>query len=104
MALAELELSAAPCHEPCHDRRQVRYDVRGLRVDSRRWVMSTTTRISPVSGVPARLADQGIPSSDCRPHPRRSPLSHSVSLTNPLADRRPRLRVPAPCWGILDAR
>jgi len=29
MALAELELSAAPCHEPCHDRRQVRYDVRG---------------------------------------------------------------------------
>jgi hypothetical protein len=26
-------------------------------VASRRWVMSTTTHVSPVSGVPARLAD-----------------------------------------------
>jgi hypothetical protein len=26
----------------------------------RRWVMSTTTRVSPVSGVPTRPADQGI--------------------------------------------
>ena len=58
MALAGLELSAAPCHEPCQDWQQVRYDMRGLRVDSRRWVMSHTTRVSHVSGVPARLADQ----------------------------------------------
>lgn len=57
MTLAELELSAAPCHEPCHDWRQVRYDMRELRVDSSRWVMSTTTHLSPVSGVTERLAD-----------------------------------------------
>ncbi len=36
MALAELELSAAPGHELCQDWRQVSYDVCGLRVDSRR--------------------------------------------------------------------
>jgi hypothetical protein len=48
MALAELELSAAPCHEPCQDCQQVKYDMRGLRVDSRRWVMSSATRVSPV--------------------------------------------------------
>lgn len=60
MALAELELSAAPCHEPCQDWRQVRYDMRELRVDSSRSVMSHTTRVFFVSGVPAPLADQGI--------------------------------------------
>jgi hypothetical protein len=50
MALAELELSAAPCHEPCQDSRQVRYDVCGLRVDSRRWVMTHTTLVSAILG------------------------------------------------------
>lgn len=31
--------------------------MRELRVDSSRWVMSTTTHLSPVSGVTERLAD-----------------------------------------------
>ncbi len=56
--------------------------------------MSHTTRVSHVSGVPARLADQGIPGSDCRRRPGRSPPYRSVSLANPLADRCPSLRVP----------
>src|SRR5215470_19415692 len=53
--------------------------------------MSTTTR---VSGVPGRLADQGIGGGDCRLHPRPSPPSRSVSLANPLADRVRNLSVP----------
>lgn len=55
MALAELELSAAPCHEPCQDWQQVRYDMRGLRVDSRRWVMSSATYVSRVSDDLSRM-------------------------------------------------
>ena len=52
-----------------------------------RWVTSTTTHVSPVSGVPARLADQGIGAMTCRLRPRRSPPFRSVWLANPLADQ-----------------
>jgi len=49
------------CHFCCH------------RPSDRRWVMSITTHVSPVSDVPARPRDLDIEVSDRRPRPRRSP-------------------------------
>jgi len=48
--------------------------------------MSTTTHVSPVSGVPARLADQAKASMGRRRCLTSSPPSRPVSLANPLAD------------------
>ena len=69
------------------------------------WVMSQTTHVSHVSGVPARLAEQGKGGHDGRLRPRPSPPSRSVSLANPSADRCRNPRVPPfhargrpPCW------
>ena len=39
----------------------------------RRWVMSTTTHVSPVSGVPGHLADQAKASPNVAGVPRRLP-------------------------------
>ena len=69
-----------------------------------RWVMSSATHVSPVSGVPARLADQGIGAMTCRARPGPSPPSRSVSLANPLADTRSCLHNPSPWTTFLVCR
>jgi hypothetical protein len=48
--------------------------------------MSTTTCVSPVSGVPVRLADQAKGLAECRRCLASSPPSRGVSLANPLAN------------------